>query len=62
MLDAIINKRHYSFCLPFVCGVVAALALAVHPVPGIFKFAFLPIVLDPSILVAAHFLLFHREK
>ena len=62
LLAAIRAHRNYSFAPPFVCGIVAAVAIALHPHPGLLAFAFIPIVLDPSILAALFVLLRRREK
>lgn len=43
--------RGYSFAPPWLCGVAGAMACVVCPAPGIWRFAWVPLVLDPSIVL-----------
>jgi hypothetical protein len=52
LLAAIRARRSYSFAPPFVCGILGALAVGLYPRSGVAVFAFVPLVLDPSIIAA----------
>jgi hypothetical protein len=43
------KSRRFSFCPPFLCGVAGAVACLSCPWPGVWCWAWLPVLLDPSI-------------
>jgi hypothetical protein len=43
------QSRNVSFCPPFLCGVAGSAACIACPWPGMWQWAFLPLLLDPSI-------------
>jgi hypothetical protein len=43
------HKGGHSFAPPFLCGIAGAVACLVCPWPGVWRWAWLPLVLDPSI-------------
>src|SRR5688500_3434441 len=43
------KSKSFSFCPPFLCGIVGAAACLVCPVPGSWHWAWLPLLIDPSI-------------
>jgi hypothetical protein len=45
------HKGGLSFAPPFLCGIAGAVALLVCPRPGAWRWAWLPPLLDPSILL-----------
>lgn len=50
------RNGHFSFAPPFLCGIAGAVACLVCPLPGVWRWAWIPPLIDPSItsvLVAA---------
>lgn len=45
------NKGGHSFAPPFLCGIAGAIACLVCPWPGVSRWAWVPLVLDLSILL-----------
>ncbi len=45
------HKVGHSFAPPFLCGVAGAVACLVCPWPGVWRWAWAPPLLDPSILL-----------
>lgn len=45
------TRRGFSFAPPFLSGLVAAVACLICPVDWVNRFAWCPLVLDPSILL-----------
>jgi hypothetical protein len=43
------RSRAFSFCPPFLCGVAGAVACLTCPWPGVWRWAWVPPLLDPSI-------------
>jgi hypothetical protein len=43
------HKGGHSFAPPFLCGIAGAVACFVCPWPGAWRWAWLPLLLDPSI-------------
>lgn len=43
------HSHSFSFAPPFLCGVAGAVACLVCPLPGVWRWAWLPPLLDPSI-------------
>ncbi len=43
------RNSHYSFAPPFLAGVAASCAMLIHPRPGVYRFCWVPLALDPSI-------------
>jgi hypothetical protein len=45
------HKGGYSFAPPFLCGIAGAIACLVCPWPGVWRWAWVPLLLDLSILL-----------
>ena len=45
------HKGGHSFAPPFLCGIAGAIACLVCPWPGVWQWAWLPLLLDLSILL-----------
>lgn len=45
------RSHRLSFALPFLCGSAGAVACLVCPVPGAWQWVWLPLLLDPSIVL-----------
>src|SRR5262245_6444782 len=43
------RSRSFSFCPPFLCGAAGAVACLACPWPGVWRWAWVPPLLDPSI-------------
>ncbi len=43
------KSKSFSFCPPFLCGIVGGVAVLVCPWPGSWRWAWLPLILDPSV-------------
>ena len=59
MVDAFRRGQSFSFCPPFLCGLLGAVACLICPLEEISSLAWLPLVLDPSILLSVYVLLMH---
>jgi hypothetical protein len=49
----------FSFAPPFIGGVLGCIGCLVCPIEGVRRFAWVPLVLDPSILLMAIVLILH---
>ena len=56
------SKKNYSFAPPFLAGLAAMVAILVHPTSELHRFAWIPLLLDPSIGLALSFLAFKYLK
>ncbi len=49
LLGSISNRTSFSFAPPFLAGIFGSIAAFGHPSPAVNAFAWVPVVVDPSI-------------
>jgi hypothetical protein len=49
LVSAMRSRRNYSFAPPLLLGIAAAIAVLLHPVHEMRSFAWIPLIVDPSI-------------
>lgn len=49
LMDAIAYKKGYSFAPPYLCGVIASIAMLAYPGGLLKSYAWVPLLVDPSI-------------